>query len=374
MNLPFRGFTDIVRDMSAAITASGGRLIDMSVGSVLRAIIEANAAIALWVQWLVLLTLQSTRAATSVGQDLDSWMADFSLARLPSRPASGVATFSRYSGGTVTYVPAGTMVKTQDGSVGFAVTPDSSNPAWEVSLNSFSLGVGVTSIDLPVVASTAGLSGNVLPNTITILASSIPGIVLVCYNYSKTGGGDAEGDSAFRSRFANFFAARSRATLDALGYAISLVSPTLKYIIQENVDATGGAKPGNILIIIDDGSGLIEEPLLNSLSIVTEVVRPIGTSISFQPPQIVQVQVSLSVKCPDEIPTATVWNQLMLAIEEYISKRPIGSTLSITRISQLAYRTEPQIINVSDVMVNGQTVDLLASPTAAFRFQSVTFT
>ena len=65
MNLPTRNFTDIVRDMSAAITASAGRLIDISIGSVLRAIVEANAAIVLWVQWLVLLTLQTTRAATS---------------------------------------------------------------------------------------------------------------------------------------------------------------------------------------------------------------------------------------------------------------------------------------------------------------------
>ncbi len=48
MNLPTRNLTDIVRDMSAAITASAGRLIDISVGSVLRAIIEANAAIVLW--------------------------------------------------------------------------------------------------------------------------------------------------------------------------------------------------------------------------------------------------------------------------------------------------------------------------------------
>jgi len=48
MNLPVRSFTDVVRDMSAAITASASSLIDISVGSVLRAILEANAAIALW--------------------------------------------------------------------------------------------------------------------------------------------------------------------------------------------------------------------------------------------------------------------------------------------------------------------------------------
>ena len=60
MKLPVRDFTAIIRDMSAAITASSGKLIDVSVGSVLRAIIEANASIVLWVQWIVLLTLQTT--------------------------------------------------------------------------------------------------------------------------------------------------------------------------------------------------------------------------------------------------------------------------------------------------------------------------
>src|SRR5580698_6584272 len=113
MNLPTRGFTAIVRDMSAAITASAGNLIDISVGSVLRAIIEANAAIVLWVQWLTLLTLQATRAATSTGGDLDSWMADFSFSRLAPIAASGVMTFSRFSGTTAAYIPLGTVVKTQ---------------------------------------------------------------------------------------------------------------------------------------------------------------------------------------------------------------------------------------------------------------------
>src|SRR5579864_4172011 len=124
MNLPTRSFTDIVRDMSAAVTASAGRLIDVSIGSVLRAIIEANAAIVMWVQWLVLLTLQTTRAATSTGADLDSWMADFSLSRLPAVSASGVATFARFAATATAYVASGTIVKTQDGSVSFAVTID----------------------------------------------------------------------------------------------------------------------------------------------------------------------------------------------------------------------------------------------------------
>ncbi len=374
MNLPTRDFTDIVRDMSAAITASAGRLIDISVGSVLRAIIESNAAIVLWVQWLVLLTLQTTRAATSTAGDLDSWMADFSLIRLPAMTASGVAIFSRFSGIATAYVPSGTVVKTQDGSVSFAITVDPSNPAWQSTLNAYSLAPGVMSINLPIVAQIAGLSGNVLSNTITILASAVAGIDVINNLAATSGGEDPEIDTAFRVRFANFFAARSRATLDAVGYAVSLVGPDLRYVIRENINAEGNFSLGNMLIVVDDGSGLLSQTLLNSLSLAIEAVRPVGTTFSIQPPQIIYVQVSLSVLLPTGLSMTVTQSQLQSAIETYINSLPIGGTLSLTRISQLVYLTEPRIINVSSVLLNGQGTDLAAPSATSFYVQSVSFT
>jgi uncharacterized phage protein gp47/JayE len=374
MNLPTRDFTDIVRDMSSAIIASAGRLIDISVGSVLRAIIEANAAIVLWVQWLVLLTLQTTRASTSTGADLDSWMADFSLSRLPATTASGTATFSRFVGTAAAFVPAGALIKTQDGSITFVIDIDASNPAWQPVLNAYCLASGVMSIDLPIIASAAGLSGNVLSNTVAVLASALPGIDIINNETATSGGGDPEADGAFRVRFANFFAARSRATMDAIAYAISLVGPDLKHVIQENVDAGGNVRIGNMLIVVDNGSGLLSQTLLNSLSVAIQAVRPIGTTFSIQPPQIIQVQVSLTILLRSESPTSTIQASLQSAIESYIGNLRIGSTLSITRISQLAYWTEPRIINVSNVALNGQGMDLVAPPTTSFSPQSVIFT
>ena len=77
MNLNLKGFNQLVEDMGAALQSSASILIDVSVGSVVRAIFEANASVVLWLQWLVVRVLQSTRASTSTGVDLDSWMADF---------------------------------------------------------------------------------------------------------------------------------------------------------------------------------------------------------------------------------------------------------------------------------------------------------
>ncbi len=155
------------------------------------------------------------------------------------------------------YVASGTIVKTQDGSVSFAVTVDQSNPAWQPSLSAYSLSPGVMSLDLPIRALVAGLSGNALSNTITVLASPVPGIDTI-NNAAPTSGGEApETDAAFRVRFANFFAARSRATLDAVGYAISLVGSNLDYVILENADAARNLCLGNMLVVVNDGTGTL---------------------------------------------------------------------------------------------------------------------
>jgi phage-related baseplate assembly protein len=322
MNLPTRSFTDIIRDMSAAVTASAGRLVDMSVGSVLRAIIEANAAIVLWVQWLVLLTLQTTRAATSTGADLDSWMADFSLARLPAVAASGTATFSRLSGIATAFVAAGTNVKTQDASVSFAVIADPANPAWQSSLNAYCLPSGVMSLDLPIVALTPGQSGNVLSNTVAILASPVAGIDIINNATPTSGGQDPESDAAFRTRFAHFFASRSRATRDAVDYAISLVGAHLNHVIVENTDAAGNFLPGNMLIVVDDGTGSLTDTVLDSLTVAIHAVRPLGTSFSIQPPQILPVQVSLSVQLPVELLASATQLLLQSAIADLYYQSP----------------------------------------------------
>ena len=54
MQLSLRTFNTLVQNMAAAVQAAATQLLDLTVGSTLRAVIEANASIALWMQWLVL--------------------------------------------------------------------------------------------------------------------------------------------------------------------------------------------------------------------------------------------------------------------------------------------------------------------------------
>ena len=359
--------------MSTAITASSGKLVDVSVGSVLRAIIEANAAIVSWVQWLILLTLQTTRASTSTGNDLDSWMADFSLSRLPAAAATGMVTFSRLATAVPAHVPAGVMVKTQDGSTSFIVTIDPAHPAWRASLNTYSVDIGAVSLTLPVMAVTPGRSGNVLPNTITLIASALAGIDFVNNAAGITGGGDPETDEEFRRRFQNFFAARSRGTVEAIGYAVSQVRRDLKYVIQENTDAAGSIRMGAILVVVDDGTGVLPDALRASLAASIDTVRPVGTMISIQPPEIIQVQILAVMEFPSSLSVDTMRSEITVALQAHVNKHSIGGTLSISRMIQMLYQAQPGITNISKIQLNGQSEDLRAPSKSSFKFQSVIF-
>ena len=71
MALTTKDFSTIVSDMVTAIQGAAAVLVDLTIGSILRATVEANAAVVLWLQGLILQLLATTRAATSNATDLD---------------------------------------------------------------------------------------------------------------------------------------------------------------------------------------------------------------------------------------------------------------------------------------------------------------
>jgi uncharacterized phage protein gp47/JayE len=201
MNLSLKGFTQLIEDMSSALQSSATTLVDVSVGSVVRAIFEANASVVLWIQWLILQVLQTTRASTSTGSDLDSWMLDFGLSRLPAVASTGIVTFSRFAPNLAATIPAGSIVKTSDGLVSFSVTEDDTLSIWQPGSSGYIIPGGVPSADLPVICITYGSIGNVLSDTIIVISASLPGVDQVNNANLLSNGVDAETDQAFRSRF-----------------------------------------------------------------------------------------------------------------------------------------------------------------------------
>ncbi|HQT78264.1 MAG: hypothetical protein B7Z80_14200 [Rhodospirillales bacterium 20-64-7] len=378
MNLSLKGFSQLLQDMTATLQGSAGALLDVSVGSVIRALFEANASVALWLQWLILQVLRTTRAATATGSDLDTWMNDFGLTRLPACAATGLVTFSRFTNSLPASVPIGTIVKTADTTLSFSVTADTTLSTWQVASNTYLIPAGITAATLPVICLTDGSAGNVLANTVTIIASSLPGVDQVANPAGFSNGQDAETDDAFRLRFQNYLGSLSRATLLSVESAVVAVQQNLNILVEENAAADGSVSPGSFLVMVDDGSGYPSTTLLSSVASAVEAVRPVGTTYSVIAPQVLPVNVQMTVALGSNATPSQYSSQCTTAIRQlvsaYLNGLPIGAIASVTRVAQQAYAAGAAVTNVSSLQLNGGSTDLACPPRTVIKAGQITVT
>jgi uncharacterized phage protein gp47/JayE len=374
MSLSLKTFSQLIEDMGATLQSSATALVDISVGSVIRAIFEANASVALWMQWLILQVLQTTRAATSSGSDLDSWMMDFGLTRLPASPSSGTVIFSRFANSLPAAIPVGSIVKTADGALSFVVTEDERSSIWSPAESRYVLPAGVSAASVPVTCTSGGVAGNVLAGAVSVISASLPGIDRVTNTSPFTNGLDAESDSALRTRFQSYLASRSRATLSAVRNAIANVQQGLDVLIQENVGVDGSAKVGCFIVTIDDGSGYPSSDLLTSVASAIDAVRPIGTDFLVLPPKVMTVSAALTVTLVQAAASSMYAPEIQARVADYLNGLAIGRVASITRVAQNAYLAGQGIENISEILLNGSASDITPPVRTVIQAGTVTVT
>jgi hypothetical protein len=371
MILPLQNFTTLVQNMAAGVQGGATQIIDLTVGSVLRALLESCASVALWMQWLILQVLAMTRAATSTGPDLDSWMADFSLTRLPGANASGQVTFARYTIGIATTIPVGAQIATIDGAQVFAVTVDTTNPAWNGS-SGYNLAASAASITVPAQAVSPGSVGNVQPYAIQLITSAISGIDTVTNAMAFAGGVDPESDAAFRARFQLYINSRSLATTGAIENAIASVQQGLRYVVLENVDTQGNFLPGHFCVVVDNGTGFPPQSLISEASDAVEAVRPIGATYAVNGPVVVNVSVTMNVTTLNGLTALQVGALIQKNVLAWIAALPIAGTLAVSMIEAIAHNTDPSVVSVSGTAINGAGADVTAPDNGVLLPLSVT--
>jgi len=372
MQLSLQNFSTLVEGMAAAVQGAASNLLDLTAGSVLRAILEANASIALWLQWLIVQVLATTRLATSTGADCDSFGADFGFVRLGAVAAVGQVTFSRFTPSVAAFIPVGTTVATSSNATSFMVTADPTNPAYNAASNGYNLAAGVASVTVPVAANLAGSAGNVQPGAIAVISSALAGVDTVTNTLALANGLDAESDVAFRARFGNYLASLSKATDVAVGAAIAAVQQGLSYVISENINQAGTTQMGHFVVTVDDGSGTPPASLLSTVWQAVDAVRPVASSFAVQGPVVTPANVSLTVATLPGVSHQTVVAVVAAAIESYIASLGVGATLSYTRLAQLAYAASGSVTNISSVLLNGGTADLVPPLFGVVRAGTVT--
>lgn len=276
MSLSLRSFSTTVSAAVTAAQASCSQLLDVSIGSPARALMESVGGIGLWLQYLVLQSLLRTRLATSTGSDCDSFVNDFGMTRLPGTPATGLVTFTSFMASEQSaVVPPGVIVRTVGG-ISFVVTQDQSLPTWSASAGGYVRAADVSTLSVPVSCQVAGSAGNVSAGAICLMGTAVSGLDTVTNTAPFLNGSDQETDSQLRARFPLWLAAKASASRAAVGNAIANVQTDLSYSLRDGLDAAGQARSGYFTAVINDGSGVPSDQLLSEVYEVIDSVRALG--------------------------------------------------------------------------------------------------
>ncbi|GAC1332125.1 MAG: hypothetical protein NVSMB20_03190 [Bradyrhizobium sp.] len=371
MALTLLGFTDLVGRFATQARATANTALDFTVGSLFRALAEANATLGLQHQANTLRVLQTTRLATSTGIDCDTFGNDYGFTRLPAAPASGKATFSRASVSTSqTIIPVGLTVTSTDNSQTFAVVADTTNLAY-VAGTGYVMPAAQLSLGVSVQSTTNGAAGNIAAGALGFLTSAKAGLDFVSNAAPFTGGADAETDAAYRTRFQLFIDSRSRGTLAAIRFSVASVRSSLLLAIGENVDSGGNYRPGSFVVTVDDGSGSPPSSLLTQVYNAVDLIRPVGCSFVVLPPSVLTATISLTLTAASGYNKAALIGPVATAILNYVSGLAIGVPLPYTRIANLAYSV-PGVQNVTALLVNGGTADIGGGVTQVVRATTAT--
>lgn len=333
------------------ISANAPFALNTPLGPFITAIVYATSLVGLVLQRLIQIVLNVSRLSTSTGDDVDSFVEDFGLSRLPGVKATGVATLSRIVT-AVSQIPilVGTRLQTQDNPpVIFQVLADTNNASFDLGRNAYLLQSGAQSVDVTVEALEIGIGGNVLPGTLTKIATSLPGIDNVINGSNFINGADQEGDDDLKVRFALYIQSLSKSTMTAILSAIANVQAGLIYTVTENTNIDGTANNGQFIALIDDGTGFPNNSLLDDIARSIENNRPIGVRpIVLGPTLVRQVQVYAVIAYdPNLVPDALAFRS---AIKSYLVDYINGTSFRDTPRLSVLYRTIWNTVSPGDAI------------------------
>lgn len=372
MSLSLRSFATTVSTAVVTAQSSCAQLLDVSVGSPVRALMESVGGIGLWLQYLVLQTLLRTRLATCTAEDCDSFVQDFGMSRLPGTSSTGLLTMSSFSPSqqSAVVVP-GTIARTVSG-LSFSVVKDSTLAIWSETAGGYVRAAGVSNISVPVQCQAAGAIGNVPIGAICLMGTAISGIDTVTNPAAFLNGSDQETDAELRARFPLWLAAKASASRAAVGNAVLGVQTGLSYSLRDGLAADDTARSGYFTVVLNDGSGVPSDQLLTQVYEAVDEVRALGVAFGVRAPSLLVLNVSMTVVVPASVGTEQAITAIQNAIAQDIAGTTVGSGYAYSRLSYLAYvGAGLTVTSVLDVRLNGSQLDIPANGDQALAVGSI---
>jgi uncharacterized phage protein gp47/JayE len=335
-----------------------GYPLDFSEGAFERALIETNAGMGISLESQIVYLVAVSRAQTSQGADLDSWCEQFNFPRIAAEPAFGNDTFSRYTPTLQATIPVGSELYSISNAITYSVQADDTNPNFSPALNAYILAAGINSITVPIIALTPGTVGNALSNQITTLSSVVPYVDFVTNPSPLDNGKEAESDSAYRARFILYINGLSKGTYQALLEAVSSVAGVERKLLVENKNINNTDHYGFFYALIDDGTGNASPTLINQAYAALDATRGFTIQQAVYGPTQFTISISMSVTTDGTQDDPTVQNEIVSALQTYITSQGFNAFFAYSEIPKFAYDADSSVTNVVTWTLNGLSNDI----------------
>lgn len=386
MTIPSKTFPQMVQDMVTQWGSSTGRTPSLTQGSMILAIFESVAAQLDFLQAMAQAITLLSRAATSTGGDLDTWMADFNFARLSATFAVGPVQLLRNTPAAATIsVPAATLnssgvyiggglVQTVGGAIVYQLIPDATQSSYNATSNSYQFPVGATSITATAQAVSSGSAYNVTVGNLSQLGSQMSGVDAATNTVPISNGVDAETDAAFRARFVLYLSTLAKATKSAILAACQGVQQGLQIATQENVTAAGTPLNGSFTVFVDDGTGHPPQSLLNTVYAAADSVRAFSVQPFVVGPNILTATIVLAVRLAPGYTLGALQTAVVSAVAAVVNQLATNATLFVSAVNAAASSVVGVVAVQSGTTINGFAADLVPPPSYEIRTSATTIT
>ena len=222
-------------------------------------------------------------------------------------------------------IPKGTIVATWELSrVRFMTTEDAV------------LSAGELSVLVPICSIEAGAAGNVLADTITLLATPVVGIDRVSNPAALKNGTDRESDEQLRARILDSYVNISNGTNRAyyIKTAMDIEGVTAVGIIPRNRGV------GTVDVFITGAEGDPSQELLDKVKEALDKQREINVDIEVKPLTRVQMNVAVYISVKDGWSFEKVKENCGESIREYFGMLSAGETVYLSDIGEYIEHTE----------------------------------
>lgn len=335
----FKTFQDILKDLFEYV-GQGSKVTDFNIGSALRTILEAIAAIVEEIWYALKFFVSLFFLDTSQGEWVDRRLNDFGMERKAGSAAYGTIAIGRDSPSPISVlISAGTIFQNDTGELQFTTQADAI------------LHIGDSTVDVTAQAADVGTTYNLASGT--VLKQS--GIAVSGIEWAKIklmgGGDDIESDDDYKNRVPEYFDSLSRGTAPAIEYAAANVKGVETVTLKENVPSKGW-----FTIYIDDGSGVANDTLLQTVRAVVEDFRAFTIHYVVDTAKLIYFTTNIQVipKADNANPDA-VKKTVQTAIITYVNALKMGQPLYLADLIFLARGVE----GVENVRILAPTDDMI---------------